>query len=60
MGGKKFFLPICVGKVMHNCKLCEISTISLREGLIELGFANVKNLIRKECREEEVRYRYEE
>jgi hypothetical protein len=31
MGEKKIFLPICVGDVMHNCKPCEISTISLRE-----------------------------
>jgi Zn-dependent protease len=27
MGEKNFFLPICVGDVMHNCKPCEISTI---------------------------------
>ena len=30
-GEKNFFLPICEGKLIHNCKLREISTISLRE-----------------------------
>ena len=42
-GEKIFFLPICVGKLIHNCKLREISTISLREAsLASLHFVKDK------------------